>query len=219
MFLPLFFKSGFPCLVVGGGNVASHKVRILLDAQCRITLVAPQVSAAIAGEVKKKSLCWLEREYAEGDCAGYQLVIAATPAREINRLVSEEARKQGIPINVVDDPELSTVIFPAIWREESLSIAVGTGGVAPFMSAEIRTLLARHARGLGNWVERGRRFRETVKREVVKTEEKNALYRLFLDMGPATGPAAPPDGADLKDWLAWMEEVKKSGKNATDSTD
>jgi uroporphyrin-III C-methyltransferase/precorrin-2 dehydrogenase/sirohydrochlorin ferrochelatase len=216
MFLPLFFKSGLSCLVVGGGNVASHKIRILLDAQCRITLVAPLISPTIAEEVKKRSLRWLDREYAAGDCAGYHLVIAATPAREINRRVSEEAIKEGIPVNVVDDPELSTVIFPAIWREESLSIAVSTGGAAPFMSAGIRTLLARYAGGLGIWVERGRRFRDTVKKEVAKTEEKNALYRRFLDVGPAVGSAAPPDGAELKDWLAWMDAMEKSGKNATD---
>lgn len=210
MFLPLFFKSGLSSLVVGGGQVASHKIRILLGAACRVTVVAPQISDYIAEECGRQSLRWLQREYTAGDCLGYHLVIAATPSREVNRRVSDEARKNGTPVNVVDDPALSTVIFPAIWREKSLSVAVSTGGAAPFLASEIRTRIARFSRGLGDWAETAGRFREAVKNGTFTAEEKNTLFRRFLDAGPQAPEDAPPEGTDLAGWLSWLKSRPNS---------
>lgn len=206
MFLPLFFKSGISCLVVGGGRVASHKIEILLEADCKITIIAPEISDHASEEVRKQSVRWLEREYAEGDCEGYQLVIAATPFREVNRRISGEAGQRGIPVNVVDDPELSTVIFPAIWRDKPLTIAVSTGGVAPFMAAEIRSLLGGYAGGMGQWVETGGKYREIVKKAVAGMEDRNSLYRKFLDAGRPDIHDTPPDSSDLNEWLIWLDE-------------
>jgi len=205
MFLPLFFKSGLSCLVVGGGQVASHKIRILLETSCRVTVIAPQISDYIEEEWGRRSLRWLQREYRAGDCRGYLLVIAATPLREVNLQISEEARKNGTPVNVVDDPVLSTVIFPAIWREKSLSVAVSTGGTAPFLAAEIRTRIARFSRGLGDWAETAGRFRDAVKKGAYSTKEKNALFRRFVDAGPRAPEDAPPEGTDAAGWLSWLE--------------
>lgn len=210
MFLPLFFKKGLPCLMVGGGQVASHKIKILLKVPCNITIIAPLISDYTAQEVRSQSVRWLEREYIVGDCKRFQLVIAATPIKEVNRQISEEARELGIPVNVVDDPELSTVIFPASWREESLSIAVSTDGIAPFMAAEIRTLLGCFAQGMGKWVETGGRFREAVRKEVADSKDRNALYRKFLDAGRPEKNDFPPDSMTLNDWLLWLEKVSDS---------
>jgi len=210
MFLPLFFKSDLSCLVVGGGQVASHKIRILLEASCRVTVVAPKISDYVAEERDRKSLRWIQRKYRAGDCRGYHLVIAATPRRDVNLKISEEARKNGTPVNVVDDPVLSTVIFPAIWREQSLSVAVSTGGAAPFMASEIRTRIARFARGLGDWAESAGRFRKAVKEASFKEEDKSTLYRRFVDAGPPAPEEIPPEGADLEGWLSWLNS--KQGK-------
>ena len=150
----------------------------------------------------------MDRQYASGDCAGFQLIVAATPFREINRLISEEAGHLGIPVNVVDDPELSTVIFPAVWRERSLLVAVSTGGVAPFLAAEIRTLLARCARGMGRWVELGGQFREMVRKQVGDIGERKKLYKRFLDAGRPAESETPPDTTRLDDWLRWLDRVR-----------
>ncbi len=209
MYIPLLFKEGLSCLIVGGGEVASRKIEILLDVPCNITIVAPKISDLAAEEVRKGSVRWMEREYVQGDCRGYHLVVAATPNREVNRSVSEEARDQGIPVNVVDDPGLSTVIFPAVWRDQSLLIAVSTGGVAPFLAAEIRTLLARCARGMGRWTELGGRFRKIVQNEVADIKERRKLYRKFLDAGQPNESETPPNGDRLDDWLLWLDGLRK----------
>jgi uroporphyrin-III C-methyltransferase/precorrin-2 dehydrogenase/sirohydrochlorin ferrochelatase len=209
VYLPLLFKEGFSCLIVGGGQVASRKIEVLLEMPCGITIVAPQISDLAAEEVRKGSVGWREREYLRGDCEGFQLVVAATPVHEVNRRVSEEAGALGIPINVVDDPSLSTVIFPAVWRDNPLLLAVSTEGVAPFMAAEIRTLLGRSAQGMGRWVEIGGRFREIVRREIKDADEKQILYRRFLDAGKPEEMQNPPESAQLCDWLLWLDSLRK----------
>jgi len=209
MFLPLLFRSGLSCLVVGGGQVASRKIEALLAMPCNVTVVAPNLSEHAMEIAQNGALRWLEREYIQGDCQGFQLVIAATPISEVNRRVSEEARKLGIPINVADDPALSTVIFPAVWQDGSLLVAVSTEGVAPFMAAEIRTLLAGYAQGMGRWVEIGGRFREIVRREIKDAAERNDFYRRFLDAGQPGEFDKPPEGRCLSDWLSWLDGLRK----------
>jgi siroheme synthase-like protein len=209
MYLPILFKEGLRCLIVGGGQVASRKIKALLKIPCDITVVAPRMCDPAAKAVRENSIRWLEREYRRGDCRGFQLIVAATPFKEVNRQVFEEARELGIPINVVDDPALSTVIFPAIWRDQSLLVAVSTGGVAPFMAAEIRTWLARRAKGMGRWVELGGRFRETVRREIKDIGERESLYRSFLDAGQPGDRETPPNSTQLSDWLSWLDGIHK----------
>jgi uroporphyrin-III C-methyltransferase / precorrin-2 dehydrogenase / sirohydrochlorin ferrochelatase len=209
MYLPLLFKNGLSCLIVGGGQVASRKIEALVQMPCTITIIAPHISDLIAEEVRRGSVRWLEREYILGDCKGFQLVIAATPFRKINRQVSDEARELGIPINVVDDPALSTVIFPAVWRDRSLLVAVSTEGTAPFVAAEIRTRLAGCAQGMGRWVAIGGRFREVVRKEVKNADERKNLYQQFLDAGLPDESDNPPDSNRLNDWLSWLNNIRK----------
>ena len=208
MFFPLLLKEGFSCLIVGGGNVASRKIEMLVQIPCSLTVIAPRLTDAVSEAVKRKRARWLERRYAPGDCEGFQLVIAATSRREVNRQVFEEAKKLQVPVNVVDDPEISTVIFPAVWRSGPLLLAVSTEGIAPFLSVEIRDRLADYALHMGRWVEIGGRFREVVRKAIQDEDEKNQLYRRFLDACQPDRLAAPPTSADLSDWLSWLDHLE-----------
>lgn len=209
MYLPMLFKDGFACLIVGGGQVAARKMEVLLDLPCDITVVAPQVAGSIGLQAQTGKVRWLEREYGSGDCCGFQLVIAATPFREVNRSVFEEAKRLGIPVNVVDDPALSTVIFPAVWRDKSLVISVSTEGVAPFMASKIRTRLAAGVQHLGDWIEVAGKFRAAVRKEIGDPGERKKLYQRFPDFQPCRR-TAPPESGSLQDWISWLESIRGS---------
>ena len=209
MYLSLAFKGdGLRCLIIGGGEVALRKMELLLDAGCEATVIAPRIHDGIQSAIAARGVYWMPREFRRGDCRGYQLVIAATELREINRAVSEESKSLCIPVNVVDDPELCTVIFPAVWRQDSLTIAVTTEGAAPFMAAAVRNHLALHAAGLSRWVEAASRFRSVVRSEVSDTREKSRLLQQFVDAMRPGDPPDPPDSGNLGDWKIWLEKCK-----------
>jgi uroporphyrin-III C-methyltransferase / precorrin-2 dehydrogenase / sirohydrochlorin ferrochelatase len=209
MYLPLVFKgNGLRCLIVGGGEVAWRKLELLLDTGCDVTVLAPRIHDRIQSAIAERGVFWIPREFRSGDCRGYQLVIAATELREINRAVSEESKSLGIPVNVVDDPELCTIIFPAVWRRDSLTIAVTTEGAAPFMAAAVRDRLALQATSLSGWVEAAAKFRAVVRSEVSDTIEKRRLYQQFIDAIGPVDPPDPPDSKKLGDWKVWLEKLK-----------
>ncbi|HKD53847.1 MAG TPA: siroheme synthase CysG [Steroidobacteraceae bacterium] len=138
-YLPIFLRvQSRPVLVVGGGQVALRKVTWLLKAGARVTVVAPALHAGLAalasrGEVRH--VCALFSEAHLGDAVA---VIAATGDSDINAGVSQAARTRRIPVNVVDDPALSTFIFPAIIDRAPILVAVSSSGHAPVLARWVR---------------------------------------------------------------------------------
>ena len=208
MHLPLFFKlDQLPCLMIGGGKVAARKVDVLLATSCALTVIAPAVDDRIREAVHNGRIRWRPRTYEQGDCKGYRLVIAATPYEEVNRAISSEAQELGIPVNVVDAPDLCTVIFGAVWKEGPLTVCVGTGGAAPFMAGPIRDRVAAAAEGMGIWVETAARFRTAVRKAVPDSAQREHLYHRFALHAQTGTPRNPPESDILADWLDWLERT------------
>lgn len=141
-YLPLFFDlTGLPCLVVGGGKVAQRKVEQLLNAGAKVTIVAPEIETELQKQLSPKKCEWQERDYISPEASGYHLVIAATDNLEINQQVYEDCQTRGIPVNVVDQPHLCSVIFPAIARRGFITLAISSGGKTPFFTNALRKQL------------------------------------------------------------------------------
>jgi siroheme synthase-like protein len=137
---------GRPCLVVGGGPIALHKVRGLVEAGARVTVVSPQLDPGIAelaadpaggaGEVAAEA-----RPYRRGEVAGYRLVVAATGDPAANQQVYDDAEAAGVWVNSADDPERCTVTIPARLRQGRLTVTVSTAGHSPAVAAWLRDRL------------------------------------------------------------------------------
>jgi uroporphyrin-III C-methyltransferase / precorrin-2 dehydrogenase / sirohydrochlorin ferrochelatase len=205
MYLPLFHKmDDLPCLVVGGGSVAAHKVDLLLAAGCALTVVSPEIHELIRRAEQDQKLRWLARKYRERDCEGFNLVVAATPDETTNRAVHDEAVRLGIPVNVVDVPELCTVIFGASWTEGPLTVSVSTGGGAPFMASAVRDRISDAAAGLGNWVTAAAAFRHAVRQATDDPAERDDMYRRFVARMAGSVSPPPMQSGILEDWLPWL---------------
>lgn len=126
------------CVVVGGGPVALRKIERLLRSEARVVVIAPEVLPRIAELSRGGVLVWERRDYARGDLRGAALAIAATDDPGAQRAVAGEAADLGLPVNVVDVPELSSFIAPAILERGELQIAVSTSGAAPALAARLR---------------------------------------------------------------------------------
>ncbi|WP_417662145.1 siroheme synthase CysG [Pseudomonas sp.] len=138
-FLPLFHKlKDRLVLVVGGGEVAVRKARLLADAGARLRVVAPDIRAELSEMVEAGGGELLLRGYQAEDLEGITLIIAATDDEPLNAQISAQAQALGIPVNVVDAPALCSVIFPAIVDRSPLIVAITSGGDAPVLARLIR---------------------------------------------------------------------------------
>src|SRR6266513_380849 len=138
-YLPVFLRlDGHPVVVVGGGTVALRKAAWLRRAGARVTVVAPGVHAELAQQAARGELRQIAEEFTPEHLAGAVAVVAATADRATNASVAASARARGVPVNVVDDAELSTFIFPAIVDRSPIVVAVSSGGHAPVLARRVR---------------------------------------------------------------------------------
>ncbi len=138
-FLPLFHNlKGRNVLLVGGGEVALRKGRLLADAGAALKVVAPDVDPQLVELAQTSQGSVQLRGYQTGDLQGICLVIAATDDEPLNAQISAQAQALGVPVNVVDAPKLCSVIFPAIVDRSPLIVAITSGGDAPVLARLIR---------------------------------------------------------------------------------
>ncbi|WP_394558171.1 siroheme synthase CysG [Aquipseudomonas alcaligenes] len=175
-FLPLFHKlQGRTVLVVGGGEVALRKARLLSDAGGRLRVVAPEVRGELR-ELAGEEGVFL-RGYESADLQGVALVIAATDDEPLNARISAEAQALGIPVNVVDAPTLCSVIFPAIVDRSPLIVAVTSGGDAPVLARLIRAKIETWIPATyGQLAGLAKKFRERVKQLFPDVQQRRVFW-------------------------------------------
>lgn len=111
---------GKQVLVVGGGEIASRRVKMLLRFGADVTVVAPQGSAAVEAWASEGKIRWEKRKYRDDVSPRFALVTAATDDRALNRAVGEAAKALRIPVSVSDSREESSFYFPAVVEEGNL---------------------------------------------------------------------------------------------------
>jgi uroporphyrin-III C-methyltransferase/precorrin-2 dehydrogenase/sirohydrochlorin ferrochelatase len=190
--VPLFVKlAGRDVVVVGGGPMAVVRVRQLVEAGARVTVVAPSVR----DEAARGVAAVIRRDFRPADLDGaWFAVAAATP--EVNREVARAAEERRVLVNAVDDPETATAYTCGVVRRGEAVVAISTGGRAPALAGLLREAIdAVLPRELGRWVATAEARRADWKRDRVPLatrrplllRELNALYD-----SAAASPADPP---------------------------
>jgi precorrin-2 dehydrogenase/sirohydrochlorin ferrochelatase len=128
-------------VVIGGGRVAERKVGSLLECGASVEVIAPELCPRLLELAQAGRITFTERTYRPGDLTGAVLAIAAVDDLEAGAAVAKEAARLGIPVNIVDRPELCTFIVPSLLRRGPLTIAVSTGGTSPAWARRIRESL------------------------------------------------------------------------------
>ncbi|MGL6633444.1 siroheme synthase CysG [Aeromonas veronii] len=181
-YLPIFCRlDNKPVLLVGGGEVAERKARLLLDAGAHLTVVAPELDPELAELAANGSIEWLAGEFAPQQLTGKWLVVAATDRREVNALVYQSANQARIFANVVDDPKRSSFIMPSIIDRSPLMVAISSGGKAPVLARLLRekleALLPQH---LGAVATFAGSLRERVKARFASMGERRRFWERLL---------------------------------------
>ncbi len=177
-FLPLFHKlQDRLVLVVGGGEVALRKARLLADAGASLRVVAPEVRDDLRELAGRGANQLLLRGYQASDLQGVALIIAATDDEPLNARISAQAQALGIPVNVVDAPKLCSVIFPAIVDRSPLIVAVSSGGDAPVLARLIRAKIETWIPATyGQLAGLAKRFRAQVKSLLPDVQQRRVFW-------------------------------------------
>jgi glutamyl-tRNA reductase len=134
-----------PCLVVGGGKVAFHKIELLLDAGATVHVISPEICLEVEKLLSAGSITHTARPFEAEDVTGQLIVYAATNYRPVNRAVLEACRPRNILCCCADgnwsDADFTT---PAITRHNGLTLSVSSNGRDCRQSKMVKNSLARH---------------------------------------------------------------------------
>lgn len=154
MYFPIFVDlTDREILVVGGGTVASRRIRVLTGFCEHITVVAPEVSGEIARSISSEPggcrLTVFQRSFEPSDLDGRHLVLAATDDAGLNRRIAEMCRAKGIPVNDCSDRRFCDFQFPSVVRDEDVVIGINASGKNHRLVKETRKRIER-CLGVGN---------------------------------------------------------------------
>jgi len=180
--LPLVLElEGIRCLVVGAGRVAERKITTLLRAGAGIRVVAPHATERIAALARSRILRWRAGPFRPSDLRGVRLVVTATSDRATNRDVARRAARSGAFCDVADDPDLCTMMMPAVMSRGPLRISVSTSGESPAMARTLRDDLAqRYGSEYGAYLRIIGALRRRLLATVSDRAERRRRYRRLL---------------------------------------
>ncbi|TMJ85317.1 MAG: uroporphyrinogen-III C-methyltransferase [Alphaproteobacteria bacterium] len=142
-FLPVFLDTAAGvAVVIGAGEPALGKLRLLRAAGARVRWfpgaadVAEEMLALSGASPLEISLADpLEADWSDG------VAVVSAAGDPLDAQIAARARRLRIPVNVVDRPELSSFIFPAIVDRGEVVVAIGTGGASPVLARRLRELI------------------------------------------------------------------------------
>lgn len=208
-YFPAFLNlRGRSCLVVGGGDIALRKLRLLTSAGAEITVVAPAFSQALIGFCGENGHKLVARPFKPSDVLGHWLVVSATGLSSVERCVHENATVAGIFCNGVDDIENCSFITPAIVDRSPIVVAVSSGGAAPVLARKLREQIERMLPvGLSRLAVLAGKWRARVSERLSDLLSRRRFWESVFD-GPAASQAIAGDiGAAEATMAALLEDA------------
>lgn len=202
-YYPLFANlHGAPCLIVGGGEVATRKARELVAAGAIVTVNAPRCAPAMLELLRARPDMRLHpADFDPGLIGNQLLVIAATSDPLVNREVAAAARTANTFCNVVDDPVHSGFIVPAVIDRSPVMVAFTTGGESPLLARLLRQRIEQWLPPrLGQLARWAARWRKTVRSRLQQTDARRRFLERLLT--GAAGTAVLQDDEARADSIA-----------------
>ncbi len=187
---PAFFRvSGRNVVVVGEGDEAFAKARLLGNTDARIVVVAKTPEPAFARYIVENGLVLLQEAFSDAVIEGATLVFAATGDAATDRAIATAARAQKIPVNAVDQPDACDFFTPALVNRAPVAVAIGTEGAGPVLSQMIRAQVDQLlSPSLGRLATLAAGYREAVDAMLPRGVARRHFWRSFF--GGAVADAA-----------------------------
>jgi siroheme synthase-like protein len=213
-YFPFFVDlEGKKCLIAGGGRVAYRKASVLLEYGPQIIVVSPHMLPELEqlGEKKKEELMLKYRKFEGHDLTDMDVVIAATSDKELNQRIFLLCRQQNIPVNVVDNKEACSFLFPALIKDEEIVVGISTGGNAPTIARYLKKIWKQVIpHGIGSLAKQLGTYRDMVKEKVADEAIRRAIFQAMLLEGIQLGGSLSRERAEE---LIEREQVKHDESN------
>lgn len=182
-FLPISWRlQGKQALLVGGGEVALRKGRLLHRSGALLCVVAPDVCAELRHIVAEGAGQLVERSFKAADLAGAAMVVCATDDSALNARIAELATQQNIPVNVVDNPALGDFIFPAIVDRSPVLISISSSGASPVLARKLRSQIESSLPARwGRLADLMAKFRQPLKQKLDNVGARRLFWEQTLD--------------------------------------
>ena len=129
-------------VVVGGGQEALKKIDSLVTQDCKILVLSDRINKQIQDYIRKKKIRFKKMKLRNmGFLSEYRpyLVMATTDDKKLNREIVKKAKKMNFLVYASDDPEVSDFSHPSVINiEDTVQIAISTGGRSPAMARKIK---------------------------------------------------------------------------------
>ncbi len=176
-YFPVFMDlRGKTVVVVGGGEEALRKIRLLLKTEASIQVIAPELHEELAAEPRIR---WRSKVYYAQLLQGAALVYSADAG--LNGRVAADAQRLRIPVNAVDEPEISTFIVPSIVDRDPVVVAIGTEGTAPVLGQGLRARIdAMLPPALGGLAASAAALRDRVAETIPPGNRRRSFWQRFF---------------------------------------
>lgn len=139
---PMFLQMvGRRVVIVGGGEQAAQKARLILKTEARVEIWAPTLEPELAGLVVDGRIEHHTGAITPDSFGGTALTFIASGCPGIDMALHTLAKEGGATVNVVDQPQLCDAITPSIVDRDPVVVAIGTEGTAPVLARQIKTRL------------------------------------------------------------------------------
>ncbi|MEO0763237.1 MAG: NAD(P)-dependent oxidoreductase [Pseudomonadota bacterium] len=204
---PLFLNvAGRRVVIVGGGEQAAQKARLVAKTEARMVIVAPALEDELAARVADGAVhvpAVVDRDAFRD----VRLAFICTGCAGADAAISAVARDMGVLVNVVDRPDLCDVTTPAIVDRDPVVVAIGTEGTAPVLARQIKTRMeALLEPTLGSFAAEAGRMRGRVERAVPKARRR-AFWEWAIE-----GPRRLFTGGDRAGALAAIDAALATGE-------
>ncbi|BBE15884.1 siroheme synthase [Aquipluma nitroreducens] len=146
-YLPIAIDiSNSKILIIGGGQSALKKIRILQRSGANIEVVAGN----IVDEVYASGVICHLKKYEKSDLNGYLMLYSCTNNETLDKQIAEDGKEAGVLVNVHDNPTLCQFVSPAIYRDGNLSVAVNSNAENVYEAIRVRNLIQEYLENLKN---------------------------------------------------------------------
>lgn len=213
---PAFFPTeGRVALVIGGGELAARKLRLLLKTDVNIRVVAPDEVVAEIDAMAQDHRITLSREGpTAASLEDASFAIVATDDEELLRESVTLLRTGGIPVNVVDRPGLCDFTVPAIVDRGDIAIGIASGGAAPVLTRNVRqTIEAALPTRLGDLARFAKTFRGAVAKTLPAGRSRKTFWEQVFD-GPIGAAVLAGRGSEAR--AAMISALNRNSASAAE---